>query len=204
MSAPVRVDLCAGAWIDLWPHLVPDHEGWLEQLRAELPLASETYRIAGREVAAPRLVSWHGDPDTDYVYSGVRHHPAAWSPVLAELRRLVESATGLRFNSALVNYYRDGGDGMGWHTDAEPEVGPSVDDRWIGSLSLGAARRFVLRHGRRRDDRHEFELGRGSLLVMRGTTQSHYRHAAPKTARPVGPRLNITFRHIRDPRRLPA
>jgi len=197
VTEAVRLDLCPGAWIDFWPELVPDHEAWLAVLTGELPLASETYRVAGRTVAAPRLVSWHGDAGTDYVYSGVRHHPAPWPPALAELRGLVERQSGLRFNSALANYYRDGGDGMGWHTDAEPEVGPAACDRWIASLSLGAPRRFVLRHNRRRDDRREFELGRGSLLVMRGTTQTHYRHGAPKTARAVGPRLNITFRHIR-------
>jgi alkylated DNA repair dioxygenase AlkB len=199
MTDALRLDLCPGAWIDFWPELVPAHEEWLDKLLRELPLAGETYRVAGRTVAAPRLVSWHGDPGSDYVYSGVRHQPAAWTPALAELRALVERQSGLSFNSALANYYRDGEDGMGWHADAEPEVGPTTHDRWIASLSLGAPRRFVLRHNRRRDDRREFELGRGSLLIMRGTTQTHYRHAAPKTARPVGPRLNITFRHIRAP-----
>jgi alkylated DNA repair dioxygenase AlkB len=196
---PLRVDLRDGAWIDLWPALVPEHEAYLERLRAELPLTSEQYRIAGRSVTAPRLVSWHGDPGTDYVYSGVRHSPQAWTPALAELRELVEEASGLTFNSALANYYRHGGDSMGWHADAEPEVGPAEDDRWVASLSLGAPRRFVLRHRRKRDDRREFALGEGCLLVMRGTTQSHYRHAAPRTAREVGERLNLTFRHIRVP-----
>src|SRR5262245_10047300 len=126
MIDPSRTDLCPGAWIDFWPELVPDDGVWLEELIRELPLASETYRVAGRLVAAPRLVSWHGDPGTDYVYSGVRHQPAAWPPALAELRALVEARSGLRFNSALANYYRDGCDGMGWHTDAEPEVGPAA------------------------------------------------------------------------------
>jgi alkylated DNA repair dioxygenase AlkB len=193
-----RFDLCPGAWLDFWPRAIADHAGWLDRLRAELPLAGETYRIAGRTVSAPRLVSWHGDEGTDYVYSGARHIPAPWTPGLAELRAAVEALTGLHFNSALANFYRDGADGMGWHADAEPEIGPSPDDRWIASLSLGAPRRFLLRHRRRREDQRELELGQGSLLVMRGTTQTHYRHAAPKTARPVGPRLNLSFRLIRS------
>jgi alkylated DNA repair dioxygenase AlkB len=96
----------------------------------------------------------------------------------------------------LANYYRDGQDGMGFHRDAEPELGPSPEDRWIASLSLGAVRRFVIAHAKRKSDRHEFALGAGTLLVMRGTTQTHYRHAAPKTARSVGARLNLTFRHV--------
>jgi alkylated DNA repair dioxygenase AlkB len=195
-TTPVRLDLCEGAWVDFWACAVPDHDAWLERLRAELPLAGESYRVVGRTVSAPRLVSWHGDPGTDYVYSGVRHQPGPWTPALAELRAAVEERSGLSFNSALANYYRTGADSMGWHTDAEPEVGPSPADRWIASLSLGAPRRFILRHRRRRDDRHEWALGAGALLIMRGTTQTHYRHGAPKTTRPVGPRLNLTFRHI--------
>lgn len=194
-----RIDLRDGGWLDLWPDAVTDHEAWMSRLERELALEVETYRIAGRDVASPRLVAWYGDPGTDYAYSGSRHEPRAWTPGLAELRRIVEQTCRLDFNSVLANFYRSGADGMGWHADAEPEVGPDPADRWIASLSLGAPRRFVLRHVRRRDDRCELELGGGTLLVMRGTTQTHYRHAAPKTARPVGPRLNLTFRHIVHP-----
>jgi alkylated DNA repair dioxygenase AlkB len=194
--SPVRTELADGAWVDLWPALVPDPDGaLLAALVAELPLRVETYRMMGREVRSPRLVSWHGDPDTAYAYSGVYHEPAPWTPRLAGLRARVEAVTGLGFNSVLVNLYRDGQDGMGWHADAEPEIGPTVADRWVASLSLGHPRRFVLAHKKTRA-RHEFELGNGTLLVMRGTTQTHYRHSVPKTARPVGPRLNLTFRHI--------
>lgn len=196
MAAKERRDLGEGAWIELWPGLIAGDRDWLARLVEELPLATETYRFGAREVTSPRLVSWHGDPGTDYAYSGTGHRPAPWTPGLAELRARVEETTELTFNSVLANYYRDGRDGMGWHADAEPEVGPSPEDRWIASLSLGAPRRFVLRHNKDRDRRCELTLGDGALLVMRGTTQSHFRHAAPKTARPAGPRLNLTFRHI--------
>lgn len=195
-GGPLRTDLGDGAWIELWPELIADPDGaCMAELVRELPLAAEVYRMGGREVQSPRLVSWHGDPDAGYVYSGVFHAPAPWTPCLARLRATVEAATGLGFNAVLANLYRDGQDSMGWHADAEPEIGPSVDDRWIASLSFGHARRFVLRH-RKTGARHEVALGNGALLVMRGTTQSHYRHAVPKTACAVGPRLNLTFRHI--------
>jgi alkylated DNA repair dioxygenase AlkB len=196
VTASTTRKLADGAWLEFWPDLIDDHQAWLERLRAELPLAVERYRIAGREVESPRLVAWHGDPGAAYVYSGVAHEPAPWTAGLAALRQRVEAATGLTFNSVLANLYRDGADGMGWHADKEPEIGPSPDDRWIASLSLGHPRRFVLRHVRDRADRFELELGGGSLLVMRGTTQSCYRHAAPKTRRPVGARLNLTFRQL--------
>lgn len=184
------------AWIDLWPALIPDPDNeWMTALRAELPLAQEVYRMGGRALRSPRLVSWHGDADAAYAYSGVVHAPAPWTPRLAALRARVEDATGLRFNAVLANLYRDGRDSVGWHADAEPEIGPSPADRWVASLSFGHPRRFVLRH-ERTGERHELALGNSDLLVMRGTTQSHYRHSVPKTARPVGPRLNLTFRHI--------
>jgi alkylated DNA repair dioxygenase AlkB len=195
-QGPLRTDLGDGAWIDLWPELIADTDGaWMDELVRELPLAAESCRMGGREVQSPRLVSWHGDPDAGYAYSGVFHEPAPWTPRVALLRTTVEAATGLRFNSVLANLYRDGQDSVGWHADAEPEIGPSVEDRWIASLSFGHPRRFVLRH-ERTGARHELALGNGALLVMRGRTQSHYRHAVPKTARAVGPRLNLTFRHI--------
>lgn len=190
-----RTDLGEGAWLELLPELVPAPERWMSRLVGELPLAPETYRMGSRAVQSPRLVSWHGEPGTGYAYSGVSHEPTPWTAALGELRTLVENTTGLRFNSVLANLYRDGSDSMGWHADREPEIGPTPDDRWIASLSFGARRRFVLKH-RRSAVRHVFELGAGDLLVMRGTVQDHFRHALPKTRRPVGPRLNLTFRHV--------
>lgn len=190
-----RVALRDGAWLELWPELVPDHLVWLARLERELALEVERYRMFGREVASPRLVAWHGDPGSGYVYSGVFHEPRPWTPGLATLRDRVTGATGLTFNAVLCNLYRDGDDGMGWHRDAEKEIGPTTDDRWVASLSLGAPRRFALKHDGT-GERWQRALGEGDLLVMRGTTQTHYRHALPKTKRAVGSRLNLTFRHI--------
>ena len=190
-----RIALCDGAWVDLWPALVRDDQAWLDRLRSELPLAPERYRIVGREVMSPRLVSYHGDANASYRYSGALHRPTPWSPALTQLKAVVEAATGLTFNAVLVNLYRDGADGMGWHADDEPEIGPTPDDRWVASLSLGATRRFLLQH-RRTKAQQAFALGEGALLVMRGATQTHYRHRLAKTKRPVAPRLNLTFRVV--------
>ncbi|HBK45083.1 MAG TPA: alpha-ketoglutarate-dependent dioxygenase AlkB, partial [Xanthomonadaceae bacterium] len=103
------------------------------------------------------------------------------------------AATGADFNSVLANRYRDGRDAMGWHSDDEPELGPQP---LIASLSLGAARRFAFRHRSDPALRLALTLGHGDLLLMAGATQSHYRHALPRTARPVGERVNLTFRRI--------
>ena len=191
-----RHELGRGAWVELIADLVADDAVVLEALLEELPLGEESYRMGGWTVMAPRLVSFHGDPGTGYVYSGLHHEPRPWTPTLDRLREQVQEASGLELNAVLANLYRDGRDSMGWHADAEAEIGPSPSDRWVASLSLGAKRRFVLK-ARQDDERRVFELGGGDLLVMRGTTQTHWRHALPKTKREVGPRLNLTFRHIR-------
>lgn len=168
-----------------------------EMLRDLLPWTRHRLRIFGTEVQAPRLSCWIGDPDAAYRYSGVRFQPEPWPDVLLPLRRSVSETAGVAFNSVLANLYRDGDDAMGWHSDNERELGPSPV---IASLSLGATRRFVLKAKHPNADgltqRHAFDLAHGTLLLMRGDTQSRYRHALPRTARLVGPRINLTFRRI--------
>ena len=161
-------------------------------LRAGIGWRQEEVVIFGRARLVPRLVAWHGDPGARYTYSGVAHEPLPWTPVLQAARRRVESLSGHRYNSVLLNLYRDGRDGMGWHADDEPELGR---DPVIASVSLGATRRFRLRHRRRRDT-IPLDLGHGSLLLMQGSTQHHWMHAVLKTSRPVGERINLTFRQV--------
>ena len=176
--------------------------GWLdadaaselfEALHAGLPWQVHRIRMFGRELEAPRLSCWIGDPGTTYRYSGVAHRPHPWPSTLLPLRARLAAETGVDFNSVLANLYRDGRDAMGWHSDDEPELGVRP---LIASLSLGATRRFMLRARREPSRRHVFELVHGSLLLMRGETQSGWRHALPRTARQVGPRINLTFRRI--------
>lgn len=193
-AAPERVDLGDDAWLEWWPRFLAGAERPpLADLVAELPLREDHFRIFGRRVAVPRLVSWHGDAGCRYRYSGQTWEPAPWTPRLARLRRLLTDRTGLAWNGALANYYRDGRDSVGWHADDERELGPVPGDVAIALLSLGAVRRFALR---RRDTgaRRSLELPEGSLLVMRGRTQQLWQHALPKTRAPVGPRLNLSFR----------
>lgn len=180
-------------------------DGLLHALSACVPWTVHRIRIFGRDVECPRLSCWIGDPGAGYAYSGTRFQPQPWPDDLQPVRRRVEAACGVRFNSVLANLYRDGRDAMGWHRDGEPELGAQPV---IASLSLGATRRFLLkpvRPGRAAsagvagDDQRApiaFELGHGSLLCMAGATQSAYRHALPRTARAVGPRINLTFRRI--------
>ncbi len=165
----------------------------MQVLRDGLPWEVHHIRLFGREVPSPRLSCWIGDPDAVYRYSGTRFSPHPWTAGLSALRQRLQVELGQPFNSVLANRYRDGRDAMGWHSDDEPELGP---EPLIASLSLGAVRRFVLR---RRDDpgrRLALELEPGSLLLMGGTTQRHWKHALPRTTRPVGERINLTFRQL--------
>ena len=181
------------------PNFLPESEASTlrAQLTAEVAWEQRAIRMFGRELPQPRLTAWHGDPAARYTYSGLTWEPRPWTPALLDLRQRVAAATGARFNSVLLNYYRDGRDSMGWHADDEPELGPSPV---IASLSLGATRRFRLRPiGLKAGALAQplgLDLPNGSLLLMRGPTQHCWQHALPKTARPTGPRLNLTFRWV--------
>jgi alkylated DNA repair dioxygenase AlkB len=150
----------------------------------------EVATVVGRRLPIPRLTAWHGA--SGYVYSGIRLTPAAWTPPLLELRAVAESLAGERFNSVLLNLYRDGRDSVSWHADNEPGLGR---DPVIASLSLGAVRRFQLKH-RRLGERVSLDLPHGSCLIMAGATQHHWLHQLPKTTRPTGLRINLTFRRM--------
>ena len=163
-----------------------------DDLRAEIGWERHRVRIRGREVDCPRLSGWEGDEA--YSYSGLTLRPAPWTPRVAAVRRRIEAAAGQRFNSVLANLYRDGADRLGWHADDEPELGPAPV---IASASFGAPRRFLLRP-KRGGAAVPIVLEPGSLLVMRGGTQRHWIHSVPPTRRPVGPRINLTFRRILD------
>lgn len=168
----------------------------LQELTDTVAWQQQPIMLFGKSVLQPRLTAWYGDPAAAYAYSGLRLEPLPWMPALLALRQRVEAATGSRFNSVLLNLYRDGQDSMGWHADDEPELGPVPV---IASVSLGATRRFRLRPQPRRGLSHApvaLDLPSGSLLLMQGTTQHYWQHAVPKTARPLGPRLNLTFRWV--------
>lgn len=142
----------------------------------------------------PRLIASCGDPGVTYKYSGVVNYATAWTPTLLLIKTQIESVCidgqQASYNFCLLNLYRNGQDSMGWHADDEPEMG-----NIIGSVSLGAPRKFRIRHNTSRRTQ-DFVLGDGSLLIMAGNMQQHWQHEVPKTKRPVGKRINLTYRMI--------
>ncbi len=185
------------ACLDFAPAWLPPSEAdaLLSTLRESIEWEAHRIRLFGREHDVPRLSCWIGDPGAAYTYSGTRFTPRPWPAALSGLRARLVAEVGVPFNSVLANLYRDGRDCMGWHSDDEPELGPAPV---IASLSLGGERRFVLKHRRDPALRRALVLPHGSLLVMAGQAQRHYRHALPRTTREVAPRLNLTFRCIQS------
>lgn len=168
-----------------------------EQLQREVAWREESIRLFGKTYLQPRLLAWYGDSDASYRYSGIRHEPLPWLPLLAQLRERVEALSGARYNSVLANLYRNERDSMGLHADDEPELGAQPT---IASLSLGEERIFRLRHRSRKDLAPlRLPLGAGSLLLMKGETQQHWKHEVPKQTRPCGARINLTFRLVQAP-----
>lgn len=164
----------------------------LQQLIDEVSWRQDTMGTPAGRVALPRLTAWQGEADAVYIYSGIRNIPQAWTPTVTQLRLAAEAACGARFNSVLLNRYRSGTDSMGWHADKEPELGTHPV---IASVSLGVARTFDLRHNKT-GVVQSFSLKGGSLLVMKGNTQTEWRHRVPKEPRVAGERINLTFRWV--------
>ena len=161
-----------------------------QSLAWEQPLVT----VYGKQHRTPRLTCWVADPGCSYRYSGLQQSIHPWTVELEHLRQLLLDQLGVRFNSLLLNRYRDGADRMGWHADDEPELD---DQAPIVSLSLGAARdlRFRPRHG---DEAPlAINLADGDLLVMDPPSQRHWQHALPPRARVISERINLTFRVIR-------
>ena len=147
----------------------------------------------GKELPLPRLSAWYGDNNKPYTYSGITLNPLPWTEELLQIKEKIEMEAKVKFSSVLLNRYRDGQDYVGWHTDAEKELGKNPV---IGSVNFGATRKFQLRRIDDHKDKFEVELKHGTFLVMQGSTQHFWQHQVPKTATKIGERLNLTFRVI--------
>lgn len=167
---------------------------YLKRFTEGLAWQQPVIRLYGSERAVPRLTAWYGDPGCSYRYSGTRFEPLPWTAELRDLREQLSITLGRPFNSVLANRYRHGQDSVAWHSDDEPELGRNPV---IASISLGETRRFTLKHKTRKDiSPLAVDLSHGSLLVMAGPTQHHWLHQISKTRRPVGERINLTFRFV--------
>ena len=166
----------------------------MNALQEEIPWKQEHIKLFGKTHPTPRLTAWHGDTHCVYKYSGVVNQPFPWTPSLLIIKTRIESlSNGTTFNCVLLNFYRDGSDKMGWHSDDEKELGPNPS---IASVSFGATRRFDFKHKTEAHNKFSIHLESGSLLLMQGDMQHHWLHQIPAQKRIQEPRINLTFRYI--------
>jgi alkylated DNA repair dioxygenase AlkB len=170
------------------PHIV------MGRLINEVPWRAENIVVWGRTYPQPRLIAWYGDAGKNYTYSGINLSPLPWTRALLDIKSRIEVVSRTNFNSVLLNYYRDHRGSMGLHSDDEPELGAQPI---LASLSLGEERTFILKHKREKTLKPvRLKLASGSVLLMKGETQRHWKHGIDKETRPCGPRINLTFRRI--------
>ena len=163
-----------------------------EKLFQDIEWRNDEAVIFGKKVITKRKVAWYGDKSFEYSYSNVTKTALPWSPDLLKLKKIIEEASGETFNSCLLNLYHDGSEGMAWHSDGEKDLKKNGS---IASVSLGAERKFAFKH-KVSKEKVELVLSHGSLLMMKGTTQTHWQHRLPPTKKLFGPRVNLTFRTI--------
>ncbi|SHN02912.1 alpha-ketoglutarate-dependent dioxygenase AlkB family protein [Flavobacterium xinjiangense] len=164
------------------------------ELISEIPWQQDDIRLFGKTHPQPRLTALFGNEGKPYSYSNIKMQPHPWNLLLQKIKSKVESISDTNFTTVLLNQYRDGKDSNGWHADNEKELGTNPI---IASLSFGAERTFQLKHNYDKDQKKSILLEHGSLLLMKGTTQLFWKHQIPKTAKPIAPRINLTFRVIK-------
>lgn len=184
--------------LEFIPSWLPEQEATslFHILMSELVWQQEEIIMYGKLIKSNRKTAWYADSNMEYKYSGKSKTGMTWPPALNKIRNQLDRVTNTTFNGCLANLYHHGKEGMGWHADNEPEI---VAGSTIASISLGATRRFQCRH---RDTQETIEvmLTHGSLLLMTGTMQQHWKHQIPKMARVTDARINLTFRQMKSPK----
>ena len=166
-----------------------------EKIEQQTLWQEDDIKLFGKVFKQPRLTALYGDSNKPYSYSNITMFPNQWSPTLLKIKQDIEAISKQKFTSVLLNLYRDGKDSNGWHSDDEKELGKHP---FIASVSFGAKRIFHFRHKIDNNLKFKIELQPGSLLLMGGPTQGFWKHQIPKTKRKIAPRINLTYRNIKD------
>jgi alkylated DNA repair dioxygenase AlkB len=182
--------------VNYYGRIMPPAEAndYLQVLLDTIAWKNDEAVIFGKHIITKRKAAWYGDAVYAYTYSNTTKQSLLWTKELLELKAMVEKLAGTTFNSCLLNLYHNGDEGMAWHSDDESSLGRNTV---IASLSLGAERKFMLKHKVNKQS-VSVMLANGSLLVMKGSTQTNWLHALPKTKKVSTPRVNLTFRTIVD------
>lgn len=167
-------------------------DGFYVSLLNEIEWQFDQAVIFGKTIQTKRKVAWYAEKPFSYRYSGTTKTALLWTETLKQIKSRIEEVSGESYNSCLLNLYHSGEEGMAWHSDGEVEL---KKNGAIGSVSLGAERKFAFKH-KQTKERIDLWLEHGSLMVMKGTTQSHWLHRLPPTKKVLTPRVNLTFRQM--------
>ena len=165
---------------------------YFKKLLTNIEWRSDEAVMFGKKIITKRKVAWYADEPFTYTYSGITKTALPWTTELLALKKIAEETTNETYNSCLLNLYHSGDEGMAWHSDGEKDL---LQDGAIASFSFGAERKFAFKH-KKTGEKIEMRLEHGSLLVMKGTTQTHWLHRLPPTKLITSPRVNLTFRTI--------
>jgi alkylated DNA repair dioxygenase AlkB len=167
---------------------------YFEKLMDTIDWKNDEAVIFGKRIITKRKVAWYGDKDFAYTYSNTTRYALPWTKELLELKAMAEKFSGASFNSCLINLYHSGEEGVAWHSDDEKALGKITT---IASISFGAERIFAFKHKQTKETR-SIVLSAGSLLVMKEDTQQNWLHCIPKTKKVTKPRINLTFRIMKN------
>ena len=166
---------------------------FLQKFIRETPWQQRLQRMYDKDVLTPRLTAWYGDPEV-YDYAALTESkPNPWTPELLMIKNKVEPLSGVRFNSVLLNYYRDGNDSVAWHSDKEDVLGKNPV---IASVSFGQVRSFDIRNKHNHAEKYSVRLEHGSFLLMKAGLQQDWEHRTAKSIKPMRARVNLTFRVV--------
>ena len=176
-----RRALDRGAWVEVVPGWLAGADELFDRLLGRLPWRSREVVMYDRKLPEPRCTA-----------RVPLDEAGDWAPELADMAAALGRRYGETFDSVGANLYRSGTDSVAWHADHHAR-GPDHADAVVAIVSLGSARRFLMRPtgGGRSVG---FDPGPGDLLVMGGTSQRTWQHTVPKRAA-AGPRISLTFRH---------
>jgi len=194
-SEKIAFDL-PNASLEYYPNFFDANQSKLlfEKLLNEIPWQQDEIMTFGKTHPQPRLTALFGNEGKQYAYSNIVMQPHSWNPLLMFIKSEIEAVCNENFTTVLLNLYRNGKDSNGWHADNEKELGRNPV---IASVSFGAERIFHLQHNSITEAKQKITLQNGSLLIMKGETQHYWKHQIPKTAKEIGPRINLTFRIIK-------
>ncbi|HTD98943.1 MAG TPA: alpha-ketoglutarate-dependent dioxygenase AlkB [Mucilaginibacter sp.] len=165
----------------------------LQKFINQTPWEQRLQKMYDKHILTPRLTAWYGDPEV-YDYAALTQtKPHFWTPQLLMIKNKIEPLSGVKFNSVLLNYYRDGNDSVAWHSDRESVLGKNPV---IASVSFGQVRSFDIRNKQDHSEKYSVRLEHGSFLLMKAGLQEHWEHRIAKSTKPMKARVNLTFRVV--------